>query len=165
MWAIIKVDNKSLNLLKNDFFSKLGKEVRFYIPKIQLKKFFKNKIQLKEKYLLGDYLLCHHKDFEKKSVLTSLKYCKGLKYFLTDLLSSQKEIIKFIDKCRSCEDENGFIKSSFFDFKNKKNFEFISGPFSKIIFSKLEENKTSIEALMGGYRVTVSKKENLFRPV
>tara|TARA_B100001250_G_C19698722_1_gene743800 strand:+ start:437 stop:934 length:498 start_codon:yes stop_codon:yes gene_type:complete len=165
MWAVIKIDNKSLNLLKNDFFTKLGKDVKFYVPKIQLKKFFKNKIQLKEIFLLGNYLMCYHKDFSKKSVLTSLKYCKGLKYFLTDLFSSQKEIIKFIEKCKQSEDENGYIKSTFFDFKNKKNFEFISGPFSKVIFSKLEENKSSIQAMMGGYRITVSKKENLFRPV
>ena len=165
MWAIIKVDNKSLNLLKNDFFSKLGKEVKFYIPKIQLKKFFKNKIQLKEKYLLGDYLLCHHKDFEKKSVLTSLKYCKGLKYFLTDFSSSQEDIENFIVKCKKHEDNDGFLKPTFFEINKKLKFEFTSGPFTNLVFRVLYENKLSINALIGNYKITVSKNQNFFRPV
>jgi len=110
-------------------------------------------------------LLCFHKDFSKKSVLTSLRYCKGLKYFLTDFFNSQKEIEKFIDKCKENEDENGFIKSTFFEFKSRNNYEFISGPFTNMIFSIIEENKLSIKALIGNYRATVSKEENLFRPV
>ena len=165
MWTVLKFDKKNLAILKSDFFKKLDKDVKFYMPKLQLKKFFKKKICIKESFLLGDYLLCFHKDFSKKSVLTSLKYCKGLKYFLTDFLNSQNEIEKFISKCRENEDKNGFLTSTFFDFQNNKNYEFISGPFTNMVFSVIDENKLSIKALIGNYRATVSKKENLFRPV
>ena len=165
MWAVLKIDKKNLAVLKNDFFKKLGKGVKFYMPKLQLKKFIKKKIFIKESFLLGDYMLCFHKDFSKKSVLTSLKYCKGLKYFLMDFFKSQKEIEKFISKCKENEDENGFLKSTFFDFENKKSCEFISGPFTNMVFSIINENKLSIKALLGNYRIMVSKKENLFRPV
>ena len=42
---------------------------------------------------------------------------------------------------RKNEDFDGYIKQSFFSFKNKDKFEFISGPFTSLIFSILEENK------------------------
>ena len=113
--------------------------------------------------ILGNYLLCFHEDFNKKSVLTSLKYCKGLKYFLNDIYSSQKEILNFISKCKENEDSDGFIKQTFFDFKSDK-YEFISGPFTNLIFTLLEENKIYIKALIGKYKISVSKNENFFRP-
>ena len=165
MWAVLKIDKKNLAFLKKDFSNKLGKDVKFYIPKLQLKKFLKKKIFIKEISLLGDYLLCFHKDFSKRSVLDSLKYCKGLKYFLTDFLNSQNEIEKFITKCKENENENGFIKSTFFEFKKSKKYEFISGPFTNMIFNILQENKLTIEAIIGNYKATVSKEENLFRSV
>ena len=161
MWAVLKIDKKNLSLLKNDFFKRLGKDVKFFMPKLKLKKFVKKKIYFKESFLLGDYMLCFHKDFSK----TSLKYCKGLKYFLMDFLNSQKEIEKFISKCKENEDENGFLKSTFFDFANSKSYEFISGPFTNMIFNIINENKLSIKALLGNYTIIVSKGENLFRPV
>ena len=154
-----------MNVLKRDLLSKLGSEVKFYMPKLQLKKFLKRKIFVKESFLLGDYLLCFHEDFSKRSVLTSLKYCKGLKYFITSFLNNQKEIENFVEKCKKNEDENGFIRSTFFEFNNTKNFEFISGPFTNMIFRILHENKLNIRASLGKYNVTVSKEENLFRPV
>ena len=41
MWTVIKFDKKNLALLKKDFSIKLGKDVEFYSPKIQLKRFLK----------------------------------------------------------------------------------------------------------------------------
>ena len=82
MWTIAKIDKKKFPFLKKDFYKKLGNDVKFYSPKIKLKKIQNKKIQIKENCLLGDYLLCFHKDFSKRSVLTSMKYCKGLKYLL-----------------------------------------------------------------------------------
>ena len=43
MWAILKIDKKNLSLLKNDFYNKLGNDVKFYIPMMQLKKSLKRK--------------------------------------------------------------------------------------------------------------------------
>ena len=34
-----------------------------------------------------------------------------------------------------------------------------------MIFSVLKENRLSIKALMGNFKITVSKEENFFRPV
>ena len=165
MWTVIKIDRKKMNTLKNEFFSKIGNDVKFYSPKLKIEKRIKAKIQIKENYLLGDYILCFHKDFKKNSVLSSLQYCKGLKYFLRNLNTSQIEIKDFIFKCKSNEDSEGYIKQSFFNFQNKNKFEFISGPFTNLIFSILEENKFSIRGLIGKYKISVSKEQNLFRPV
>ncbi len=165
MWTVIKFDKRNLSTLKSDFFKKLGCDVKFYIPKIKLKKFIKKKTVCNEKLILEDYLFCFHKKFSKKSVITSLKYCKGLKYILSDFLSSQIEIEKFISKCKENEDEEGFIQPTFFDFMNKKNYEFISGPFTNMMFNIISQNKLFIRAFIGNYRITVSKGDNLIRPV
>ena len=165
MWVVAKIDIKKISTLKNEFFKKLGKNVLFYSPKLKLRKFMNSKIQVKENFILGNYILCFHKEFEKKSSLTSLKYCKGLKYFLNDLYSSQKEILDFISKCKKNEDKEGFLKQNFFDFENNSKYEFISGPFTNLIFTLLSENKTYINALIGKYKISVSKNENFFRPV
>ena len=122
MWIVAKIDTKKIFTLKNEFLQKLGSNVKFYAPEIRLKKFMNSKLQVKKNYLLGNYILCFHEDFKKKSVLTSLKYCKGLKYFLDGLHSSQKEILKFISKCKENEDSNGFLKPSFFDYKDKTKY-------------------------------------------
>ncbi|MDC3089838.1 hypothetical protein OA346_01145 [Candidatus Pelagibacter sp.] len=165
MWAIIKINKKNLSLLKKDFLIKLGSDVKFFIPKLKLNIFNKSKILTKESFLLGDYILCFHEGFAKKSILSSLKYSKGLKYFLTDFFSAQKEIEKFILKCRENEDDKGYIKSSFFDLKKSKDYEFISGPFTRMIFSVINENKINLKILIGNRIATVSKERNLFRPV
>ncbi len=164
MWAIIKFNKNNLSLLKDDITKKLGNEVRFYTPKIHLQKLKKNKISSRESFLLGDYLLCFHNNFSSKCVLESLKYCKGLKYFLTDFFYSQKEIKNFIEKCKEHEDKKGYIKQSFFEFNNKKEYQFISGPFSGFIFKIINENKTNLKLLMGNLSATVSKEDYLFRP-
>jgi len=165
MWTIIKIDSKKISTLKKEFFEKIGKDVKFYSPKLKLKRYINSKICIRENYLLGNYLLCFHEEFKKKTVLTSLQYCKGLKYFLKNFNSSQIEIENFILKCKENEDSEGYIKQSFFDFKNKNKLEFISGPFTNLIFSILEENKNTIKALIGNYKISVSKEENFFRPV
>ena len=165
MWTIIKIDRKKISFLKKEFFEKVGKDVKFYSPKLKLKRYINSKICIRENYLLGNYLLCFHEEFKKNSVLTSLQYCKGLKYFLKNFHSSQIEIKNFISNCKENEDSEGYIKQSFFSFKNKNKFEFISGPFTNLIFTILEENKIYIKALIGKYNISVSKEENFFRPV
>ena len=165
MWTIIKIDRKKIFTLKNEFIKKIGKDVVFYAPKIKLQKYLNSKILVKENYLLGDYLLCFHKKFKNNAVLTTLKYCKGLKYFLDHLNCSQSEIIQFVSRCKKNEDKDGYIKQSFFNFKNKNKFEFVSGPFTNLIFSVLEENKISIKGILGKHQISVSKANNLFRPV
>ena len=60
MWAILKFVKNDLGLLKKDLSKKLGKEVKFYLPKLKFQKFKKKKLHNSEMLLLGDYLLCYH---------------------------------------------------------------------------------------------------------
>ncbi len=165
MWAILKIDQRFIHHLKAELLEKIGNDTLFYAPKLKIKKFMKQKVLFKESLMLGDYLLCHHKNFSNRSIFTSLKYCKGLKYFLSNFINSQKEIENFINKCRQNEDKEGYIKQTFFDLKKSGKYKFISGPFMNLIFTILEENNLNIKALMGKYKATVSKEDNLFRPV
>ena len=165
MWAIIKIDIKKISTLKSEFINKIGGEVLFYSPKLKLKQYTKSKVCSKEIYLLGNYILCFHKDFGKQSVVQTLKYSKGLKYFLNNLNSNQNDIENFITKCKEHEDENGFIKQTFFNFKSYKKFKFLSGPFTDFMFTIINENKSTIKALIGKYKVTMSKEKNFFRPI
>ena len=126
MWVILKFNKKNLSFLKKDFLKYLGNDVKFYLPKLKLQKKIKNRLQDIESFLLGDYLLCFHKSFENKNVVNSLKYCKGLKYFLNNFQEAQDEIKSFVQKCKTNEDENGFIKQCFFEFKENGIFLFLS---------------------------------------
>ena len=71
----------------------------------------------------------------------------------------------FVKKCKQNEDLNGYIKQSFFNFEQKENCKFISGPFTNFVFDILKENKKSLDIISGDYKVSVSKEQNLFRPV
>ena len=42
MWAIAKFEKKNLGFLKKDLKKKLGNDVKFYLPKIFIKKYKKN---------------------------------------------------------------------------------------------------------------------------
>ena len=67
----------------------------------------KNKLY-KEFDLLGDYLFCYHTSFIQKGLMDQLKFTKGVKYLLNGSISSQKEIKKFIYKCKSLENKRLF---------------------------------------------------------
>ena len=165
MWIVIKYNKKNLSLLKRDLFNKIGKKTKIYIKKIKINYRKKNQIIVKENFLLGDYLLCFHENFKNINFIETLKYLKGIKYILSDLINFQKEIINFIEKCKLNESQDGYIKQSFFDYDIKKNYEFVSGPFSKMIFKVIEENKSKYKILLDNFKVTISKEDYLFKPV
>ena len=81
MWTIVKFDKKKLGFLKEDFTKKLGKDFIIYNPKLFIQKYKNNKLINKEFNLLGDYLLCFHKDFKNPATINKLKFCRGLKYY------------------------------------------------------------------------------------
>ena len=166
MWTIIKFQKKKLGDLKKDLSKNLGSCPKIYLPKLNLQKNKNNKTSNLESLLLGDYLFCHHNKFNINGMINSLKYCRGLKYFLTGFLFSQIEIAQFIKHCKTHEDNKGYIKQSFFDFERKQNFKFISGPFREVIFNIIQENQNKLKILAKNIEVTVSKKKDyLFRPV
>ena len=165
MWVVIKFKKNELNLLKNNFLSKLGPETKFFLPKFRFQKIINNKLLFEENFLLGNYLICFNPIFSNISVLRGLKYCRGFQYFLSNFNNSQKEIIDFIDRCKEHEDKDGYIKQSFFNYGEKKNFKFMSGPFTNIIFKIIETQKNSIKILVRNCKMTVLKNKYLFKPV
>ena len=165
MWTVIKFDKKYLKSLKKDFSEKLNNGLEFYVPKIKIQKNANNKLCNNETLLLGNYLLCFHESFSNPNIINTLRYCKGVKYFLNDFLNSQDEITEFVKKCKLNENNEGYIKQSFFDFKNIKRLKFISGPFTNMIFNLISESDTKIKAQIDNFKITVSKNSYLFRPV
>ena len=103
MWTIIKFDKKKFNFLLSELQNKFGTESKIYRPIIFQEKFEKNKLIKKEYDLLGDYLFCFDKTFSSENSIKRLNYVKGVKYYLSGFMSSQNEIIKFIEYCKSKE--------------------------------------------------------------
>ena len=166
MWTIIKFKKENLNLLKEDLFKKLGTSPKIYIPKLKLQYIKKKKHFEKYFFILGDYLFCFHESFHNMEVITTLKYCKGLKYFINGFKDSQKEIQNFIFQCNKHENEDGYLKQSFFEFCTAKNFKFISGPFTDMIFKIVNVQKDKLKVLIGDIFATIKDKKNyLYRPI
>ena len=166
MWTIIKIDKKKFYFLKQDLEKKLERDVKFYIPKIQVEKFSKNKIRKNFKYdLLGDYIFCFSKKFDKKNILNSLSYLRGLKYFLNGYENSQIDIKKFINLCTEAENNEGYLTQKFFELKMNNYYKFLNGPFASRIFQLVELQKNKIGFKLGKIKSYICKKDIFFKPV
>ena len=115
--------------------------------------------------LLGDYLLCFHKDFKNPNTINQLKFTRGLKYFLTGHIKSQIEIDHFVKKCKSAEDENGYLSGNFYDLQINSKYRFNTGPFVEKVFEIINFQKNKIEILVGNMKTTIKKQEFLFNPL
>ena len=93
-----------------------------------------------------------------------MKFSKGLKYFLGGFKKSQVEINKFIKKCKSLENKNGYISEAFFEVTLNTKYQFISGPFSNRIFEIINLQKNKIKILIGNVKTTINKQDYLFNP-
>lgn len=165
MWTIIKADLKNLEFLKNEFRKKIGNDVKIYSPKLLIQKYKKNKLIGKELYLLGDYLFCHHAKFKKNETINLLKFTRGLKYFLSGFTQSQKDIERFINKCKEAENKKGYLTQSFYELYKNNNYKFASGPFAEKIFKIINLQKNKIDILLGNIKTTINKKEFSFIPL
>jgi len=165
MWTIIKIEKKNLNLLKNSFKKILGEDLKIYSPKFLAQKFHKNKLKKQEINLLGEYFFCFHKKFENPKIINSLKYTKGLKYFVSGFLQSQEEIIKFINKCKESENNEGYLTQSFFEIYEKLQYKFASGPFTNKIFSIVNYQKNKLDILLGNIKTSLKKNRNIIVPL
>ena len=45
MWIVAKVRTKELSIFKNNLLEKLGKDIKFYHPKVEYYKYFKDKMK------------------------------------------------------------------------------------------------------------------------
>ena len=164
MWTILRIEKNHLYTLKKEFNKKLGSDCVVYSPKVLIQKYKNNKIINKKINLLGDYIFCFHKSFEKNGKIEQLKFLKGLKYFLCGFINAQKDIEKFIKKCRELENEDGFITENIFNIYKNSDYKFISGPFTGKLFQIINIQQNKIKILMGDLKTTINKNKFLFNP-
>ena len=165
MWKIIKFEKKKISSLLSELQNKFGKESKIYRPKIFQEKFEKNRLIKREYDLLGNYLFCYDKNFSDENSLKRLNYIRGVKYYLNGFKSSQNEISKFIEYCKSIENLKGIITKPLFETKVVDYYKFSSGPFTQKIFKILEIQKNKIQILMGNLETTVNKKDYNLSPL
>lgn len=168
MWAVVKVNKKKINFFKEDFSKNFDKNFKVYIPKIRIENFNKKKIvnnKASEISILGDYIFCFHEAFRLPGKINLIKKFRGLKLLLSGFIENQKEIINFIEKCKTHEDENGYLLQNFFETEINKSYKFVCGPFSQKIFSIIGLEKNKLQALIGNLKTTIVKKEFFFKPI
>lgn len=163
MWTIIKFDYNKIELLKQDLQKKLGDDFKIYLPKFIIEKFEGNKKKIKEHYLLNNYLFCFSNNFKNPSVQNRLLFARGLKYFLNGTKNYQKEISKFINKCKKSEDQKGYVTKRFFDLYINSKYEFISGPFESQVFEIINLQKKRIDILMNNIKVKINRDKYSFK--
>jgi len=59
-------------------------------------------------------------------------------------------------RCKSSEDENGYIKQTFFNFVAIDRIKFLSGPFTNIIFKIMKRQKDSMKVSDGNVNISFS---------
>ena len=166
MWIVLKYRKSEFSFLRQDFRKILGDLPLIFRPKLKYQKFIKNKLYFLEKDILDDYLICYHEQFKNNKIVAILKNLRGLKYLLANPKTNQKEIVNFINYCKKNQDENGYIKQSFFEFSNMSKGKFLSGPFANMIFSVIENQKHRLKILVGKVTTTITKNSNyLYCPV
>ena len=166
MWTVVKIKKKELNIFKKNLTDKIGQDIEFYYPKIEYHKNIKNKVRKFEKLILENYVFCYHKKFKDHTNITKVKFVRGLEYFIDGYEKNQSEIIKFIDHCKSFENNKGYITPAFFKTMVTKKGQFVSGPFTNMMFEILERQKNKLKILVGNIVTTISDKKNyLYRPI
>ena len=166
MWIVAKIKIKNLNIFKKNLAEKIGSDIKFYHPKIEYHKYFGDKVKRFEKFILENYIFCYHEKFKKFSSVNEVKFLKGLEYFLVGYNQNQNSIIKFIEYCKTFENEKGYLTQSFFKTIITKKAKFISGPFANMIFEIIEKQKNKLKILIGGLVTTISDNKNYFyRPI
>ena len=165
MWVIVKYNKKEFKTIKNNLKKKLGNEIKFYNPKIKYQRYLRGKLQTLAKDILENYLLCYHPTFANSKSLHSLKYLKGLDYFLEGYRCNQSQILNFINHCQSNENSEGFLNQTFFQNLQSNKAKFVSGPFTNMVFEILERKKNKLKISIGNIVTTVSNKNYLYRPI
>ena len=160
MWIVAKIKKKELHLFKSELMKKLGLGVKFYNPKVQYQKYIKNKVKKFEKLILENYIFCYHEKLSDIKMVDEIKFSKGLVYFLGGHHYNQNDIIKFINHCKNFENKNGYLSQAFFKNILGKRAQFVSGPFTNIIFEILEKQKNKLKILVGSFVTTVVDNKN-----
>ena len=75
----------------------------------------------------------------------------------------QGDWLKFIDYCKSFEDSNGYLKSTFLSAIKSKYAQFLSGPFTNMIFEIISEKKNKLKILIGSSTATIERSKYHFQ--
>ena len=110
-------------------------------------------------------MFCFHKELQCKNRINSLRFTRGLKYFLEGFKESQKDIENFVSKCKESESTEGFVSRDFFDLSFNKKYKFSSGPFVDKIFQIIDLQRNRIKILVGSVKTTIKRKDLLFTPL
>ena len=162
MWVIAKYNKGEEEIFKKNLKILSGKDTKFYSPCFVSKNLFNKKTKYFKRKILINYIFCYNKNFLNINFFNSLKFIRGLTYFLSSHHLHQSEIINFLKLCKRHEDENGYLKPSIFKSVIKDKGKFITGPFKNILFNILEKHKNKIEILLGDINVKISDKGNNF---
>lgn len=155
MWTIAKIDKKNIINFQNEIRSKLN-NVIFYKPEFLKEKIVKNKIVSFKVNLFNEYIFCYHDAFKNSQTINHIRFTRGLKYFLSNYKSTQSNIIKTINFCKSRETKEGFIKEKFFkDFSNNK-LKFLFGPLRDLVFNIEELDNKKIYFRLGKLKVSTN---------
>jgi len=166
MWVVAKIKIKNFNTFKKNLSEKIGNDIQFYHPKVEYHKYFGDRVKKFEKLLLENYIFCYHKKFNKSKSINEFRFVKGLEYFLGGHCQNQNQILKFIEYCKSFEDGKGYLTQSFFMTMVTKKAQFLSGPFTNMLFEIIEKQKNKLKILIGNFVTTVPDNKNyLYRPV
>jgi|TARA_B100001964_G_C13980175_1_gene485844 hypothetical protein len=166
MWLVAKIKKREIETFKRDLIKKSGSNTEFYCPKFEYYKYFRKKVKRLEKFALENYIFCYHKNFGDQTFIRKLKFVKGLEYFLNGYYQNQNEIIKFIQYCKSFENNKGYLTQAFFKNMITKKAKFISGPFVNMIFEILEKQKNKLKIIVGNVVTTISDNSKyLYRPI
>ena len=162
MWLVAKIKNNNYEIFKNEIL-KIEKNVEFYEPKYKISFVTKKKTKILKKNLFNTYIFCKISNYNQFS-LNKIKFCKGLKYYLSGYELYQKSIIQFIDYCKSFEDENKFITNAFFKNLVSEKGKFFSGPLRNIIFEKKKKKKNKVIVTFGKFIATVRDNKAIYAP-
>jgi len=166
MWIVAKVKKKEFEIFKKDLIKNVFGDIKFYCPKIEYNQYTNNKFKRLEKFLLGNYIFCYSSNFNNSIFLNKLRFIKGLEYFLNGYCQNQEEIKEFIKYCRKFENNKGYLTQSFFKTTIKNKAEFISGPFTNMVFEILKRQKNKLQIVVGNIVTTISDNNNyLYRSV
>lgn len=160
MWIVAKYNHGQSQMLIESLQKALGEELESYQPKIVIelkkKRFLKN--------ILDNYIFFKHNKFKEEKIVNSLKFIKGLNYFLSNSKLEQRQIVNFINKCKFHE-KNKVLGQTFFEELVDYKAKLISGPFKSFIFEIISKNKNYFFTKINNLKISVKKQDNYFLPL
>ena len=160
MWVICKYKRNSFNFLKSNIKKKFSSQLKIYNPTIKYEKISKGKKVIIEENILENYCFLYHPSFNNNSLVSQLKYMKGIDFFVQGWKENQKQITNFLDYCKINENTDGFICQSFFSNLVNDQGIFLNGPFANSLFLILEKYKNKLKILVRDFQVTIDKNSN-----